>query len=130
MSSVVKVTGLDHVVLITSDIERSLAFYCDTLGLAGDRVEQWRQGEVPFPSVRIDATTIIDLFPGQVTGINVDHLCLTIEPTDLAGLAASGRVVVVRGPQDQLFGAQGYATSLYISDPDGNTVELRSYQND
>ena len=57
----------------------------------------------------------------------LDHFCITIEPTDLQALADSGRVEVVRGPQDQLFGAQGYATSLYIADPDGVTVELRSY---
>lgn len=124
---VVKVTGLDHLVLVTADVERSLDFYCATLGLAGDRVDEWRRGEVPFPSVRIDASTIIDLFPGEVTGQNLDHLCVTIEPTDLEALAASDRVDVDRGPLDHLFGAQGYARSLYINDPDGNVVELRSY---
>ncbi len=128
---VVNVTGLDHIVLMTADAERSIAFYCDLLGLEGDRVEEWRSGEVPFPSVRIDAATIIDLFPtsdgAEVKPGNLDHLCLTIEPTDLQSLADSGQVTVVRGPQDHLFGAQGYATSLYVADPDGNTVELRSY---
>lgn len=127
----VTVTGLDHLVLTTADIDRSLAFYCGTLGLAGDRVDEWRRGEVPFPSVRIDATTIIDLFGADAPSVdgvaNLDHFCVTIEPTDLQALADSGRVEVVRGPQDGLFGAQGYATSLYIADPDGNTVELRSY---
>lgn len=135
---VVTVTGLDHLVLIVADVDRSLSFYCDVLGFAGERVEEWRQGQVPFPSVRIDGTTIIDLFPAAMAGepgasdeissvTNLDHFCVTIEPTDLDALAASGRVQVVRGPQDHLFGAQGFATSLYIADPDGNTVELRSY---
>jgi catechol 2,3-dioxygenase-like lactoylglutathione lyase family enzyme len=123
----VVVTGLDHLVLVSADIERSLAFYCGTLGLAGVRVDEWRRGEVPFPSVRVDATTIIDLFGGERSGANVDHLCFTIEPADLGELAASGAVDVVRGPIDGLFGAQGYTTSLYVADPDGNTVELRSY---
>ncbi|MDH3683165.1 MAG: VOC family protein [Acidimicrobiia bacterium] len=135
---VVTVTGLDHIVLRVTDAERSLAFYCETLGLAGDRVDEWRRGDVPFPSVRIDATTIIDLFPADrfppadgkpvdpASG-SLDHFCVTIEPTDLHALAGSGDVDVVRGPQDRLFGAQGYATSLYVADPDGNTVELRSY---
>lgn len=126
----VKVTGLDHIVLISADVERSLEFYCGQLGLAPVRLEEWRRGEVPFPSVRIDPATIIDLFPGpaaQPAGQNLDHLCLVIEPIDLAALAASGQVSVVRGPTDHLFGAQGYATSLYVADPDGNTVELRSY---
>ena len=128
---VVKVTGLDHIVLMTADAQRSIDFYCGTLGLEGDRVEEWRRGDVPFPSVRIDGTTIIDLFPTadgvEVTPGNLDHFCVTIEATDLQALADSGHVNVVRGPQDGLFGAQGYATSLYIADPDGNTVELRSY---
>lgn len=130
---VVIVTGLDHFVLRVADAEASLAFYCGTLGLAGDRVEEWRAGEVPFPSVRIDTTTIIDLFPASdgeppdPQRGTLDHLCVTIEPTDLHALAESGRVAVVRGPQDGLFGAQGYATSLYVADPDGITVELRTY---
>jgi len=132
---VVTVTGLDHLVLVTADIDRSLDFYCNLLGLEGDRVDEWRAGDVPFPSVRIDATTIIDLFPPSMVdggadatpSRNLDHFCVTVEPTDLAALAASGRVDVVRGPQDGLFGAQGFATSLYIADPDGNTVELRAY---
>lgn len=138
---VVTVTGLDHLVLVTDDVDRSLAFYCDVLGLAGERIEEWHAGTVLFPSVRVDATTIIDLFPSSMVdredgsrtvpeGVrigNLDHFCVTIEPTDLDALAASGLVEVVRGPQDHLFGAQGYATSLYVADPDGNTVELRSY---
>lgn len=133
---IVTVTGLDHLVLITADVDRSLDFYCGLLGLEGDRVDEWRAGDVPFPSVRIDDTTIIDLFPtsmveadggGAELGRNLDHFCVTIEACDLDAVAASGRVEVVRGPQDHLFGAQGYATSLYIADPDGNTVELRSY---
>ena len=81
-----------------------------------------------FPSVRIDATTIIDLFPAERSGTNMDHVCLVVEPTDLAALGASGRFDVVGdGPVDGLFGAQGLATSLYVRDPDGNTVELRAY---
>jgi catechol 2,3-dioxygenase-like lactoylglutathione lyase family enzyme len=127
MAPVVSVTGLDHIVLVTSDIELALSFYCETLGLAGVRVDQWRRGEVGFPSVRVDETTIIDLFPGAPDGQNLEHFCFVVEPVDLEALAVSGDVEVVRGPTDQLFGAQGYATSLYIAAPDGNTVELRCY---
>jgi catechol 2,3-dioxygenase-like lactoylglutathione lyase family enzyme len=124
----VRVVGFDHIVLNCADIERSIAWYCDELGLEPVRVDEWRRGEVFFPSVRIDATTIIDLLPAQRSGANVDHVCLVIEPTDLAALASSGRFEVVGdGPADGLFGAQGLATSLYVHDPDGNTVELRSY---
>ena len=127
----VQVVGLDHVVLRCADIEVSLAFYCGELGLAPDRVDEWRRGETFFPSVRIDATTLIDLFPAPpdasnptAVGRNMEHFCLVIEPADLDALAEqfpdSQRA-------DGLYGAQGLASSLYVHDPDGNVVELRSY---
>jgi catechol 2,3-dioxygenase-like lactoylglutathione lyase family enzyme len=127
----VQVVGLDHVVLRCADIEASLAFYCDRLGLAPDRVAEWRRGEVFFPSARVDDTTLIDLFPappdhvaGDGRGHNMEHVCLVIRPADLDELAeqfpGSKRA-------DGLYGARGIASSLYVQDPDGNTVELRSY---
>ena len=118
----VKVTGFDHIVLAVQDVERSLAWYCGELGLAGVRVEEWRAGKVPFPSVRVDDTTIIDFIPraapqDPAPTKNLDHICLVVEPTDLSSLGETG-------PR---FGAQGVGTSVYIEDPDGNTVELRHY---
>lgn len=122
----VRAIALDHIVLVTPDVERALAWWTGPLGLAGDRVEAWRAGEAPFPSVRIDATTIIDLFHGERTGQNLDHVCVVIEPTDLEALAASGTFEVERGPV-QVYGARGVGTSIYVRDPDGNLVELRTY---
>lgn len=122
-----RVVGFDHVVLNVADVERSLAWYCDELGLAPERVDEWRRGEILFPSVRVDEHTLIDLLGAERSGTNVDHLCLVIEPVDLDELARSGRFDVVRGPTDGLYGARGFATSLYVRDPDGNVVELRSY---
>ena len=121
-----RVTGLDHVVLNVADVERSLAFFRDELGLEPVRVEECRRGDAPFPSVRVDAGTILDLLPTPRTGVNADHLCLVVEPVDLAAIKASGRFVVVDGPATR-FGARGNGTSLYVRDPDGNTVELRHY---
>ena len=57
----VTVTELDHIVLRCGDIETTLAWYQQQLGLAPVRVEAWRAGEVPFPSVRVNAHTIVDL---------------------------------------------------------------------
>lgn len=121
-----RVVGLDHLVIDVADVERSLAFYVGELGLEPVRVDEWRRGEVLFPSVRVDPTTIIDLLATAPTGRNVDHLCLVVEPLDLEALKASGRFTVVDGPGIR-YGAQGDGTSLYVLDPDGNTVELRHY---
>jgi catechol 2,3-dioxygenase-like lactoylglutathione lyase family enzyme len=90
------------------------------------RVEEWRAGEALFPSVRLSAESIIDLIAGDRSGQNIDHLCIVVEPVDLAEVAASGRFEVLDGP-DIRYGAQGNGTSLYVRDPDGNTVELRHY---
>lgn len=122
----ITVLGLDHVVLAVEDEERSLAFFCGELGLEPLRVDQWRRHEAPFPSVRVDATTIIDLLGAPRTGENVDHVCLVVAPVDFEAIKASGRFVVVDGPARR-FGARGEGTSLYIGDPDGNTIELRYY---
>jgi catechol 2,3-dioxygenase-like lactoylglutathione lyase family enzyme len=125
----VRVVGFDHLVLKTPDVERLLRFYTGELGLDSERESAWRAGTAPFPSVRIDRSTIIDLLAGERTGSNVDHLCIVIEPTDFAALAASGRFRVVDGPAVR-WGAQGNATSLYVLDPDENVVELRAYDLD
>lgn len=121
-----RVTGLDHMVLNCSDVERSLAYYTGTLGLAGERVDEWRRGEAPFPSVRVDDTTIIDLFAAERTGQNVDHFCLVLASADWEEMVAAGTVAVIRGPA-RVFGARGMGTSVYTTDPDGNTVEMRRY---
>jgi catechol 2,3-dioxygenase-like lactoylglutathione lyase family enzyme len=125
--SAVDVTGLDHIVLRCADVETTLAWYTDLLGLQPVRVEQWREGSAPFPSLRVDATTIIDLIGGNDGSPGaLDHICLVVEPTDLAALAASGRFQVLDGPGTR-YGARGDGTSLYVRDPDGLTVELRHY---
>ncbi|MBV8952174.1 MAG: VOC family protein, partial [Actinobacteria bacterium] len=79
----VNVVGFDHVVLRVADVERSLAWYHDELGLELERVDAWRRGEILFPSVRVDPTTVIDLLLAERTGQNVDHVCLVIAPEDL-----------------------------------------------
>jgi catechol 2,3-dioxygenase-like lactoylglutathione lyase family enzyme len=123
---VVVVAELDHVVLRCADVERTIAWYCDVLGLAPERVDAWRAGAAPFPSVRVNADTIFDLVAGPRDGENVDHVCLVVEPTDLGALAASGTLDVLAGPVGR-WGAHGDGTSLYVRDPEGNVVELRHY---
>jgi catechol 2,3-dioxygenase-like lactoylglutathione lyase family enzyme len=130
----VAVVGFDHLVLLVDDVERSVAWYVDELGLKPERLQEWREGKVFFPSVRVDETTIIDVLArgsgsprsdSQHREKNVDHLCLVVSD-DVREIATSGRFNVVDGP-DTRWGAQGDATSVYVTDPDGNVVELRRY---
>jgi catechol 2,3-dioxygenase-like lactoylglutathione lyase family enzyme len=119
----VRVEELDHIVLVTPDPERLLGWYRETLGLAPERLEEWRRGEVPFASLRVSPGTIIDVQRGERTGTNVGHFALVVSGADLDALAAEHGVA---GPKD-LFGARGQGRGIYLTDPDGNGVELRSY---
>ncbi|PZG15810.1 VOC family protein [Nonomuraea aridisoli] len=124
-----RVKAFDHLVLNVRDIERALEFYSGTLGLEQERVAEWRAGEAPFPSVRVNESTIIDLVERPRGGSNVDHLCLVVDPLDWQQVIDSGVLAVLEGPVRR-FGARGDAQSVYVRDPDGNTVELRWYLED
>lgn len=121
-----RVTELDHIVVTTPDVERSLAFYSGLLGMPGVRVDEWRAGQVPFPSVRVNAGTIIDLQAGERTGLNVDHFCFVVDAADVDAVVGDARFDVITGPVSR-FGARGDGRSVYVHDPDGNVVELRHY---
>jgi catechol 2,3-dioxygenase-like lactoylglutathione lyase family enzyme len=124
--TVLRITGFDHLVLRCSDVDTTLAWYLDLLGLEPVRVDEWRRGEAPFPSVRIDDDTIIDLVPGAADDGRLDHVCIVCEPIDLGALVESGEFDVIEGPVRR-FGARGDGTSLYVRDPDGLVVEIRHY---
>ena len=131
----VKITEMDHIVLRTRDVEESLRFYTEVLGLQAERVEQWRAGEVRFPSARINADTIIDFFAseeipnGRDDVRNQDHFCMVINETDMDALKArfeDAGIDIQAGPGKR-WGSHGDGISLYIYDPDDNVVELRHY---
>ena len=134
----IKITEMDHIVLNVSDIERSLTFYTEVLGLKGERVEEFRSGKVGFPSVRINDGTIIDLFPIQraapleenkKNSANLNHFCLVVGADDFSGITeylAANKIAIREGPVSR-WGARGRATSVYFLDPDGNEVEIRCY---
>lgn len=119
-------TAADHVVLLSPDPERLVAWYRDELGLKAERLEEWRRQQVSFVSMRVSDGFLIDIMQSDRFGVNVDHLALVVEDVDLDEMAASGRFEVEMGPSD-LFGARGMGRGLYIRDPDGNKVELRTY---
>jgi catechol 2,3-dioxygenase-like lactoylglutathione lyase family enzyme len=128
---VLRIQALDHLVLVVADVERSVAWYRDVLGLEVERYDLWKDGKVTFPSVRIDGGTIIDLIAGERSSGrgNVDHFCVVVEETDLEEVRDSGVFDVVEGPARR-WGARGDGLSLYVRDPDGNVVELRHYRGD
>ena len=135
IKSLVKITELDHIVLRVKDVEVSMQFYTETLGLKPERVEQWRAGEVRFPSVRLNDDTIIDLFASDQESIgrdgvkNQDHFCMVIEPTDMDELKAKFEAlgVGIQAGPGKRWGSHGDGISLYVYDPDDNVVELRHY---
>jgi len=140
-----RIRDLDHLVLNVADVERSLAFYCGVLDMEPVRVEDWRAGKVPFPSVRASPAAIIDLVAlprgeanpdpsgetnmGPSGEMNMDHFCLVVDPVDWQAIIDSGDFTVLEGPVSR-FGARGQAQSIYVRDPDGNRVELRWYPED
>ena len=89
VAPVVKVTEMDHIALRSRDVEASLRFYHDILGLKVERLEDWRAGKVPFPSVRLSPDTLVDIFqmPQGMADTpdlrQLDHYCIVVEPTDL-----------------------------------------------
>jgi catechol 2,3-dioxygenase-like lactoylglutathione lyase family enzyme len=119
--------ALDHLVLVVSDIERSLAWYGRHAGLSGVRVEEWRDDEAPFPSLRIDDATIIDLVPGDAGAGrgHLDHICFVVSASELEDLAREPELEVV--DRGERFGARGLGQSIYVRDPDGLLVEFRCY---
>jgi catechol 2,3-dioxygenase-like lactoylglutathione lyase family enzyme len=131
----IDVIEIDHIVIRCKDVERQLRFYVDILGLEPYRVEEFHAGKIMFPSVRVSAGTIIDLFPRpdeEPVGDgprNLDHYCLTIAPTDLAQLARRLQEcgVTVEGDAKKRSGARGDGYSIYVRDFEGNRVELRYY---
>ena len=131
----VKITELDHIGLRVKDVEAALIFYSELLGLKTERVDEWRKGEIGFPSVRLNADTLIDFFLSEKKmdnankEMNQDHFCLVIEPTNMENLKTKLEELGVRiydGPGKR-WGAHGDAISLYMYDPDQNVVELRCY---
>src|SRR5262245_40604346 len=128
MSSI-RITGFDHLVLRCADVDKTLAWYVETLGMATVRVDGWRRGEVQVRSVRSKAATIIDLIPAgaTITERNVDHFCLVADRATVDAIAADTDTFRIHEAPSVRFGARGDGWSVYVYDPDDNVVEIRSY---
>ena len=119
-----RVMGLDHVVLRVADIDRSIAFYEQVLGLHVER----RLAEIGLVQLRA-GSAMIDLVPrteDEDEGRNMDHYAVQIEELDVPALTAHLKAHGIDpGEVRRRYGAEGYGSSIYITDPDGNTVELK-----
>jgi catechol 2,3-dioxygenase-like lactoylglutathione lyase family enzyme len=128
-----RIERIDHVVLRVADLERALGFYVGVLGCTVER----RIDAIGLVQLRAGAS-LIDLVPvaspaGQLGGAapgqegrNLDHFCVKVERFDEAAIRAHLAVHgIAAGNVEQRYGAEGSGPSLYIADPDGNTVELK-----
>ncbi len=129
----IRIKGIDHVVIRVRDADRMIAFYRDVLGCAVERARK----KLGLYHLRAGACQI-DLVPvdgklGRKGGRpparqrrNMDHFCLRVEPFDAAAIAAHLKAHgVAAGAVTRRFGAEGEGPSMYITDPEGNTVELK-----
>jgi len=129
----IHIREIDHLVLRVVDLEKMLSFYCGALGCTVER----RQDEMGLVQLRA-GRSILDLVPvqgrlGQAGGAapgrdarNLDHFCFRVEPfnetTIRSQLEAEGIEV---GQVESRYGAEGEGPSIYLSDPEGNIVELK-----
>ena len=130
---------LDHMVLNIEDDETIIDFYTKILMLPAERLEDYRAGDAPFPSVRINQDTVIDLFPkklwepltsaGKGFG-TLNHFCLALTRKDWETLhrrLLDKKIPIKEGPVKR-WGARGTGISIYFADPEGNTIEARYYE--
>lgn len=131
----IEITGLDHIVLRTAQMEQMLHFYSTVLGCPIERelapefgLVQLRAGTALIDLVAVDSE-LGRLGGGPPTkgNNNMDHFCLQISTQpeeDISRYLASHGVQT--GAFERRYGAQGFGNSIYMTDPDGNTVELRN----
>lgn len=125
----IQVAGLDHLVLRVADLDRAIRFYEQVLGCHVER----RLDQPKLVQLRAGAS-MIDLVPAgpapqsaeAAAGRNLDHFAVRIATFDYPALAAHLREHgIAAGEVRRRYGAEGYGSSLYITDPDGNVVELK-----
>lgn len=131
--------AMDHIVLNVEKVDTMISFYRDILGLSAERLDEFRDGKVPFPSLRINEETIIDLFPKSMwekssptdkARPNLNHFCLSLDKDEwdrLRGRLSEHHVEIQEGPVSR-WGAHGTGISIYFLDPEGNVIEARYYK--
>lgn len=131
----IEIAAIDHLVLRTSKLPQMLDFYCGLLGCVVERetapefgLVQLRAGNALIDLVTVDGE-LGRKGGGPPAGSdnNLDHFCLQLKPISEADIAAHLRAQGIEpGRFEDRYGAEGMGRSVYIQDPEGNTVELRS----
>ncbi len=129
-----EIQNIDHVVIRAGDAEAMIRFYCDVLGCAVERtlapelgLTQLRAGRalIDIVSVQGEIGRSGGAAPGR-EGRNMDHFCVRVAPFDEAAIRAHlAKHGVTAGELATRYGAEGSGPSLYLQDPEGNTVELK-----
>lgn len=119
-------SGIDHVVLYVSDVEASLDWYTEYFNLPVERLEAWRSKVSSFVSLRVSPSCIIDLVERAPDGTNVDHVAFVTDRDQFDAFVSSHADLIEMGPAE-LSGAQGKGLGIYLRDPDGHRLELRTY---
>ena len=129
----ISIREIDHVVIRARDSSRLVRFYCDVLGCSIERspdaigLVQLRAGRSLIDIVAVDG--VLGRKGGAAPGIeghNMDHVCLRVEPFDADAIRAHLDAHGVRIEDSGVrYGAEGEGFSLYVSDPEGNVVELK-----
>lgn len=129
----ISIREIDHLVLRTERLEEMIAFYTDVLGMSVERrvdkigLVQLRAGRSLLDLVTVDGE--LGKKGGSAPGKharNLDHFCLRVDPFDDTVIHERLRTLGIEaGPTEQRYGAEGNGPSIYIQDPDGNTVELK-----
>jgi catechol 2,3-dioxygenase-like lactoylglutathione lyase family enzyme len=122
----VALTGIDHIVLLVRDIDRSIEWYTERFEVTVERYDLWQEGSSPFVSLRVSDSFLIDLSPGDPAGENVDHFALVTDRASFDSFVDAYSDRIEMGPA-QLSGARGIGDGAYIRDPDGHLVEVRTY---
>lgn len=127
----IPISHLDHVVLRARDAGKLVAFYREVLGCSVEReldigLVQLRAGAALIDIVAADSELGRRGGPPPDAGRNLDHFCLRVEPFDEDAIRAQLAAHGVEGTDVmEVYGAEGFGPSIYLQDPEGNTVELK-----
>ena len=119
----INITHIDHVVLRVDDLQKMIAFYRDVLGCKLER----GPGDEGLAQLRA-GLSLIDLVVADAnhSSPNMDHICFQIDPWDAEAVQEQLRQHGVSfGEIADRYGASGVGPSIYLDDPEGNTIELK-----